>query len=180
MLQLNDGKNIAFLFYARVRVVFLRAALAVVCFGLSNSTALTKNAHAAAKIPPRAVENSMEPIRFETIKPFKTVRVIRTNITNNAFEELLLAEKTVSVKRSTGVNKSLPQETDAFAALEQKIRALGMLEVKSVKPLDGVKVEIAVKTADGEKRFEIDPSGSLQPIYAELMALRNKVLADGK
>jgi hypothetical protein len=176
MLQRNDGKNIAILFYARawalgVSFVFVLA----IC-----STGLITKAFAAAKIPPRPAENITGPISLENLKPFKTLRVIRTNVANHAFEELTIQDKLATLKRSNGLSKTLVLEEGVFQTYEQNIRALQTYEPKTVKPQDGVKVEMAVKTADGESRFDVDPAGRAQTIYADLMNLRNKVLSSGK
>lgn len=185
MLQQNVGKNIAILFYARAcalrRTLAVTARACTIAFACGIcSTGLTNFIYAAAKVPPRIVENTTQSVNLETIKPIKILRVIRTNVANSAFEELSIQEKSAIVKRSTGLQKTMALEEGAFQAIESKIRALGMFEPKFVKPLDGVKVEIAIKTQDGESRFDIDPAGRIQACYADLMNLRNKVLSDGK
>jgi hypothetical protein len=179
MRQPYDGKNIAILFYARALAIAQRVCAIVFVCGIC-STGLTFSLHAAAKMPPRAVENLTQPINLDAIKPLKELRVIRTNTANHAFEEVTFQEKTIGVKRSTGFEKSLPFDAPAFKAIEQQIRSLGTFEPKVTKPVDGVKVEVAIRTEDGESRFEVDPAGRLHDLYADLMTLRNKVLTDAK
>lgn len=179
----GSGKIIAILFYARARAVLSRAFV-IALFFLAGSTGLIATAEAAGKQPPRQpeVQNKVQlpTIDLEKIKPIQSLRIIRTNVKNNAFEELILQAKQISLRRNTGFKKNLALEEGVFEALEQKIRALKTYEITSSTSRDGLRIEAVIKTEDGEERFELDPLGRLRPLFVEVMDYRHRMLRDGK
>jgi hypothetical protein len=136
MLHRNDGKNIAILFFARARTA-VKCASGVVFVVVLCSTGLTSEIFAAAKMPPKLAESSANAVQLDTLKPFKNLRLTRTNVANRAYEELTIDEKSAILKRSTGFQKSIALEQDVFQTIEKNIRDLHAYTPKAVVSQDG-------------------------------------------
>jgi hypothetical protein len=93
-------------------------------------------------------------------------------------ESLDLDVKSAVLFRGGGT-QTLALGEGEFSALAGKVAALGRF-AEYPDRRERLAAYFVVRGAGGEKRFKIDIHGPIRPLYAELKALRDKVLEHGR